>query len=78
LNEIYFKKFIFKIGIGIMSNIIMFPPAFLLVQLFRRSKRKVTRKQMLDKVLNEIRTSKSEEYGIFFLPLNSDGRKNNF
>lgn len=35
--------------IGIISNLIIFPPSFLLVQLFRRSRRRTTRSVLLKK-----------------------------
>lgn len=59
------KSFGYKIGpfqvseaqifIGIISNLIIFPPSFLLVQLFKRSKkRSLTRSMELRKKMNQI------------------------
>lgn len=38
----------------------MFPPSFILVQLFRRSRPRTTRTQMMKKQLDQVKTDKSE------------------
>ena len=42
-----------QIGIGIITNLIVFPPSLLLVQLFRRINRKQTRISKIRKILNK-------------------------
>lgn len=42
-----------------MTSLISFPPSFLLIQLFRRSKSRVSRKEMYKKKIDEINSSKS-------------------
>lgn len=42
-----------------MSNLILFPPSFLLVQLFRRSKMRISRNQILK---DSIEKFKKKEY----------------
>jgi polycystin 1L2 len=48
-----------QIGIGIMVNIIIFPPSLLIVELFRRARRRVTRSSQIKEALqkNIIQTS---------------------
>ncbi|RNA25490.1 polycystin-1-like isoform X2, partial [Brachionus plicatilis] len=42
-----------QIGIGIMTNLLTFPPCFLLIQLFRRSKARKTKHSQIKKILDE-------------------------
>ena len=42
-----------QIGIGIMMNLICFPPSFILIQLFRRSKSRRTRNQILKETIQK-------------------------
>ena len=44
---------IFQISIGIITNLIVFPQTLLLVQLFRRSKRRHTRVSKIKEILKE-------------------------
>ncbi len=58
-----------QISIGIITNLIVFPPSFLLVQLFRRSKRRETRITRLRNTLLGIKSnsdfkSSSEKYKV--------------
>ncbi len=50
-----------QISIGVITNLIVFPPSFLLVQLFKRSKRRHTRLSKLKKLLNEYNLGYSME-----------------
>ncbi|CAF0988120.1 unnamed protein product, partial [Brachionus calyciflorus] len=49
---------IHQIGIGIMSNLICFPPSFLLIQLFRRSKSRKSRTEKLKQTIKIASESK--------------------
>lgn len=51
-----------QIGIGIMSNLICFPPSFLLIQLFTRSRMKTTRNQKIKEALIKSKGSKLSKY----------------
>jgi hypothetical protein len=44
-----------QVGIGVITNLIIFPPSLLLVQLFRRSKRRKTRIAKLKETLKALR-----------------------
>ena len=46
--------------IGIMSNLIMFPPSFLIVQLFRRSRPRRTRTEMIKKAIESTKNPNHE------------------
>lgn len=48
-----FKMTTQQIGIGIMTNLFTFPPCFLLIQLFRRSRVRKTKHSQIKKVLDE-------------------------
>jgi hypothetical protein len=50
-----------QISIGIITNLIVFPPSLLLVQLFRRIKRRRTRLMKIKKLLNEQKFELLEE-----------------
>ncbi len=51
-----------QIGVGIMSNLIVFPPTFLLMQLFRKSKRKTNElKKIKKKTKNEFDEIKDQQ-----------------
>jgi hypothetical protein len=50
-----------QICIGVITNLIVFPPSFLLVQLFKRSKRRQTRLSRIKKLLNEYNPGNSIE-----------------
>jgi len=50
-----------QISIGVITNLIVFPPSFLLVQLFKRSKRRHTRLSKIKKLLNEYNPGNSVE-----------------
>lgn len=43
-----------QVGIGIMTNLIIFPPSFLLVQIFRRARRRVPKSIRLKKIFSEL------------------------
>jgi hypothetical protein len=45
-----------QVGIGVITNLIIFPPSLLLVQLFRRSKRRKTRITKLRETLDEMKS----------------------
>ncbi len=45
-----------QIVIGFISNLIIFPPSFLIVQLFRRSRKRVSRSMKLKKHIEELVT----------------------
>lgn len=49
----YFNLSLQQISIGVITNLIVFPPSLLLVQLFRRTKRKSPRIKKLKKMLND-------------------------
>ena len=42
-----------QISIGVITNLIVFPPSLLLVQLFRRTKRRHTRLAKIKNILND-------------------------
>jgi hypothetical protein len=44
-----------------MSNLITFPPSFLLIQLFRRSRRKETRSKKIKDAINKKQEVEPEE-----------------
>jgi hypothetical protein len=48
-----------QVGIGVITNLIIFPPSLLLVQLFRRSKRRKTRITKLRETLDTLRAQDS-------------------
>jgi len=48
-----------QVGIGVITNLIIFPPSLLLVQLFRRSKRRKTRITKLRETLDALRVQDS-------------------
>jgi hypothetical protein len=52
-----------------MSNLITFPPSFLLIQLFRRSRRKETRSKKIRDAINKKQKVEplEEEYFLFCL-----------
>jgi polycystin 1L2 len=50
-----------QISVGLITNLIVFPPSLLLVQLFKRSKRRQTRLSNLKKLLNEYNLGYSME-----------------
>jgi hypothetical protein len=43
-----------QIMIGLISNLIIFPPSFLLIQLFRRSRKRRTRTQTMKRYVKKI------------------------
>ena len=57
----YFNLTLSQLSIGIISNLIVFPPSLLLVQLFRRIKRRHTRLEKLKKILKETNLTPNEE-----------------
>jgi hypothetical protein len=48
-----------QVGIGVITNLIIFPPSLLLVQLFRRSKRRTNRITKLRETLEHIKAKNS-------------------
>ena len=42
-----------QIGVGVMSNLIVFPPSFLIIYLFRNSRRRALRESRIEKAIKE-------------------------
>jgi len=57
----FFNLSLQQISIGVITNLIIFPPSLLLVQLFRRTKSKTPRINKLKKILNENNLSSTED-----------------
>jgi len=49
----FFNLTLQQISVGVITNLIIFPPSLLLIQLFRRTKRKTPRINKLKRILNE-------------------------
>ena len=62
------KTNIDQIGIGIMSSLIIFPPSFLLIQLFRRSKSSKTRTVILKGHIQNVAQPTPQEIQDEFAP----------
>lgn len=56
-----FKLTTEQIGIGIMTNLLTFPPTFLLIQLFRRSKSRSPKSSQIKKILREKNETNSQQ-----------------
>jgi len=50
-----------QLSVGIITNLIVFPPSFLLVQIFKRSKRRYTRLTKMKKLLEEHNPTKNQK-----------------
>ncbi|XP_068233382.1 polycystin-1-like [Palaemon carinicauda] len=50
-----------QIGVGLMSNLIVFPPSFLIVFIFRKSQPKTLRKSRIEKAYERTRTEQGAE-----------------
>ncbi|CAG0918125.1 unnamed protein product [Notodromas monacha] len=50
-----------QIGVGVMSNLIVFPPSFLIIYLFRNSRRRVLRDSRIEKAIGEQRRKQLDE-----------------
>jgi polycystin 1L2 len=71
----FFNLSLQQISIGVITNLIIFPPSLLLVQLFRRTKRKIPRINKLKKILNETKLSSIDEEASDFIKSKDTGLK---
>ncbi|RNA30894.1 polycystic kidney disease 1-like 2 [Brachionus plicatilis] len=67
-----------QIGIGIMTNLICFPPSFLLIQLFTRSQAKRNRSQQVKEALDKSTNTKLNKYTLNPLPGTKTKRSKKF
>jgi len=57
IKVLIIKKKIKKISVGIITNLVVMPPSILLVYLFRKSRRRVTRSKKLKIAIKKIKHS---------------------